>query len=156
MAILARCPNSFCKRYQSVQNKRCKCGQNLDAAKRAKRVRYSITYRDANGKQKKRSYFSAFAIITGIPFIKFITGLGAASAIILLIFRDTILGFVASIQVSINDMVRIGDWITFEKYGADGDVIEINLSTVKVQNFDKTITTIPTYALIYYSFNKCS
>ncbi len=96
--------------------------------------------------------FSAIAIITGIPFLNFITGLGAASAIIILVFRDTILGFVASIQVSINDMVRIGDWITFEKYGADGDVIEINLSTVKVQNFDKTITTIPTYALISDSF----
>lgn len=95
---------------------------------------------------------SAFAIITGIAFIKFITTIGAASAIIILVFRDTILGFVASIQVSINDMVRIGDWITFEKYGADGDVTEINLSTVKVQNFDKTITTIPTYALISDSF----
>lgn len=96
--------------------------------------------------------FSAFAIITGIEFIKFMTTLGAASAIIILVFRDTILGFVASIQVSINDMVRIGDWITFEKYGADGAVVEINLSTVKVQNFDKTITTIPTYALISDSF----
>lgn len=95
---------------------------------------------------------SAFAIITGIPFLKFLTGLGAASAVILLIFRDTILGFVASIQVSINNMVHIGDWITFEKYGADGDVIEISLATVKVQNFDKTITTIPTYALISDSF----
>ncbi|TXD49249.1 mechanosensitive ion channel family protein [Polaribacter sp. IC073] len=95
---------------------------------------------------------SAFAIITGIEFIKFITTIGAASAVIILIFKDTILGFVASIQVSINDMVRIGDWITFEKYGADGDVTEINLSTVKVQNFDKTITTIPTYALISDSF----
>ncbi|NOY48613.1 MAG: mechanosensitive ion channel [Chlorobi bacterium] len=95
---------------------------------------------------------SAFAIITGIPFLSFITTIGAASAIIILVFRDTILGFVASIQVSINDMVRIGDWITFAKYGADGDVIEINLSTVKVQNFDKTITTIPTYALISDSF----
>lgn len=95
---------------------------------------------------------STFAIITGIEFIKFITTIGAASAVIILIFKDTILGFVASIQVSINDMVRIGDWITFEKYGADGDVTEINLSTVKVQNFDKTITTIPTYALISDSF----
>lgn len=95
---------------------------------------------------------SAIALITRTPFIHFITGLGAASAIIILIFKDTILGFVASIQVSINDMVRIGDWITFEKYGADGDVIEINLATVKVQNFDKTITTIPTYALISDSF----
>ena len=95
---------------------------------------------------------SAFAIITGIDFFEFITTIGAASAVIILVFRDTILGFVASIQVSINDMVRIGDWITFEKYGADGDVTEINLSTVKVQNFDKTITTIPTYALISDSF----
>lgn len=96
--------------------------------------------------------FSIFAIITGISFWKFVTTLGAASAIIILVFRDTILGFVASIQVSINDMVRIGDWITFDKYGADGDVTEINLSTVKVQNFDMTITTIPTYALISDSF----
>ncbi|HEY5687167.1 MAG TPA: mechanosensitive ion channel domain-containing protein [Yeosuana sp.] len=96
--------------------------------------------------------FSAIAILTGIAFINFITGLGAASAVIILVFKDTILGFVASIQVSINDMVHIGDWITFEKYGADGDVIEINLATVKVQNFDKTITTIPTYALISDSF----
>jgi miniconductance mechanosensitive channel len=96
--------------------------------------------------------FSAFAVVTGIPFIRFITTLGAASAVILLIFKDTIMGFVASIQVSINDMVHNGDWITFEKFGADGDVIEINLATVKVQNFDKTITTIPTYALISDSF----
>ena len=95
---------------------------------------------------------SVFAILTGITFLKFITGIGAASAVILLIFKDTILGFVASIQVSINDMVRIGDWVTFEKFGADGDVVEINLATVKVQNFDKTITTIPTYALISDSF----
>ena len=95
---------------------------------------------------------SAIAIITGIPFLKFLTGLGAISAVILLVFKDTILGFVASIQVSINDMVRIGDWITFDKYGADGDVTEITLATVKVQNFDKTITTIPTYALISESF----
>jgi miniconductance mechanosensitive channel len=78
--------------------------------------------------------------------------LGAISAIILLIFRDTILGFVASVQVSLNDMVRIGDWITFDKYGADGDVIEINLATVKVRNFDNTTTTIPTYSLISDSF----
>ena len=91
-------------------------------------------------------------IIGGDSLWKFITGFGAATAIILLIFKDTILGFVASIQVSINDMVRIGDWITFEKFGADGDVIEINLATVKVQNFDNTITTIPTYALISDSF----
>jgi miniconductance mechanosensitive channel len=95
---------------------------------------------------------SAFAVVSGIAFIEFITTIGAASAVIILIFKDTILGFVASIQVSINDMVRIGDWVTFEKYGADGDITEINLSTVKVQNFDLTITTIPTYALISDSF----
>lgn len=77
---------------------------------------------------------------------------GAISAIILLIFRDTILGFVASVQVSLNDMVRIGDWITFDKFGADGDVIEINLATVKVRNFDNTTTTIPTYSMISDSF----
>ncbi len=93
-----------------------------------------------------------FAIITETTIWKFFTALGAASAVILLIFRDSILGLVASIQVSANDMVRIGDWISFEKYGADGDVIEINLATVKVQNWDKTITTIPTYALISDSF----
>lgn len=93
-----------------------------------------------------------FAIVTDTTVWKFVTALGAASAVVLLIFKDSILGFVASLQVSINDMVRIGDWITFEKYGADGDVIEINLATVKVQNWDKTITTIPTYALISDSF----
>ena len=96
--------------------------------------------------------FATVAIISGISFWEFIAGLGTISAIIILVFRDTILGFVASIQVSINDMVRIGDWISFEKFGADGDVIEINLATVKVQNFDNTITTIPTYALISDSF----
>jgi miniconductance mechanosensitive channel len=80
------------------------------------------------------------------------TTLGAVSAVIILIFRDIILGFVASVQVSLNDMVRIGDWITFDKYGADGDVIEINLATVKVRNFDNTTTTIPTYSLISDSF----
>ncbi|MDB4534623.1 mechanosensitive ion channel family protein [Vicingaceae bacterium] len=95
---------------------------------------------------------TAFALITGTPIWKFFTALGAASAVLLLIFKDTIMGFVASIQVSVNDMVRISDWITFEKYGADGYVIEINLATVKVQNFDNTITTIPTYALISESF----
>ena len=81
-----------------------------------------------------------------------LTTFGAISAIVLLIFRDTILGFIASIQVSVNDMVRIGDWITMEKFGADGDVIEINLATVKVRNFDKTTSTIPTYSLISDSF----
>ena len=93
-----------------------------------------------------------FAIVTDTTVWKFFTALGAASAVVLLIFKDSILGFVASIQVTINDMVRIGDWISFEKYGADGDVVEISLATVKVQNFDKSTTTIPTYALISDSF----
>ena len=94
----------------------------------------------------------ALSISTGHSPIYFLTSLGAATAIILLIFKDTILGFVGSIQLAANDMVRIGDWITMEKFGADGDVIEITLATVKVQNFDKTITTIPTYSFISDSF----
>jgi len=96
--------------------------------------------------------FATFAAVSGISFWEFMAGLGTVSAVVILVFKDTILGFVASIQVSVNDMVRIGDWITFQKYGADGDVIEINLATVKVRNFDHTITTIPTYALISDSF----
>ncbi|MGV8962549.1 MAG: mechanosensitive ion channel family protein [Candidatus Saccharimonadaceae bacterium] len=79
-------------------------------------------------------------------------GLGAASAILMLVFKDTILGFVASIQISTNDMVRIGDWITMKKFDADGDVFQITLTTVKIRNFDKTITTIPPYSLISESF----
>lgn len=81
-----------------------------------------------------------------------LTTFGAATAVILLIFRDTILGLVASIQISGNDMVRIGDWVSMPKYGADGDVTEINLTTVKVRNWDKTISTVPTYAFISDSF----
>lgn len=95
--------------------------------------------------------FLIINILTGYS-IASLTALSAASAAILLIFRDTILGFVASIQVSVNDIVRIGDWITFKKYGADGTVMQINLATVLVQNFDKTFTTIPTYALTSDSF----
>jgi len=95
--------------------------------------------------------FWIIQLLTGYS-IKSLATLGAASAVILLIFKDTILGFVASIQVSVNDLVRIGDWITFEKFGADGDVVEINLATVRVQNWDKTYTTIPTYSLISDSF----
>jgi miniconductance mechanosensitive channel len=72
--------------------------------------------------------------------------------VILLVFRDTILGLVASIQIAGNDMVRIGDWVSMPKYGADGDVLEINLTTVKVRNWDKTISTVPTYAFISDSF----
>lgn len=93
-----------------------------------------------------------FSNLTGQSPLAFFTAMGAISAVLLLMFKDTIMGFVASIQVTANDMVRIGDWITMPKYGADGDVIQINLTTVKVQNFDKTITTIPTYSLISDSF----
>ncbi|PWH85382.1 mechanosensitive ion channel family protein [Brumimicrobium oceani] len=92
------------------------------------------------------------SVLTDQSPLFFLTSLGAMTAILLLVFKDTILGFVGSIQISANDMLRIGDWVTMEKYGADGDVIEINLTTVKVQNFDKTITTIPTYSFIADSF----
>ncbi|MDG1966503.1 MAG: mechanosensitive ion channel [Flavobacteriaceae bacterium] len=93
-----------------------------------------------------------FSILSGKDISTFLATLGALSAVILLIFKDTLLGFVASIQVTINDTVRIGDWISMQSYNADGDVIEINLSTVKVQNFDNTITSIPTYKLVSDSF----
>ncbi len=93
-----------------------------------------------------------FSQVTGKEVWTFFTAMGAMSAVLLLVFRDTIMGFVASIQVTTNDMVRIGDWVEMSKYGADGDVIEITLTTVKIQNFDKTITTIPTYSLISDSF----
>ena len=82
----------------------------------------------------------------------FVSGLGALSAVLLLIFKDTILSFVASVQLSQNEMVEIGDWIEMPECGADGDVIDIALHTVSVQNFDKTITTIPTYKLVTGSF----
>lgn len=86
-----------------------------------------------------------FSSLTGKSHYAFLVSLGAASAILMLIFKDTILGFVASIQVSANDMVRVGDWVEMPKYGADGDVLSINLNTVKVSNWDKTITTVPTF-----------
>ncbi len=94
----------------------------------------------------------AFSILTGRPLERFLYGLGAFSAIFLLIFKDAILGFVASIQVSVNDTVRIGDWITIDKYGANGDVVEINLTSVIIKNFDNTISSIPTYHLVSESF----
>lgn len=81
-----------------------------------------------------------------------VLSLGALSAILLLIFKDPILGFVGGLQLIFNKMLSIGDWISMPKYGADGTVLEINLTTVKVQNWDKTITTIPTYSLISDSF----
>jgi miniconductance mechanosensitive channel len=82
-----------------------------------------------------------------------LAGLGALAAVLILVFKDTILGFVASIQLSANKMVHIGDWISMKSHNADGTVIDITLNTVKVQNWDKTIATIPTYALVAESFN---
>ncbi len=93
-----------------------------------------------------------FSVLSEKSPIYFLSAMGAMTAVLLLIFKDTILGFVASIQLSANDMVRINDWISMPKYGADGDVVEINLTTIKVKNFDNTITTIPTYSFISDSF----
>ncbi len=81
-----------------------------------------------------------------------LTGLGAMTAVLLLVFRDTILGFIASLRIEANEMLRVGDWVEMPKYGADGDVTEIGLHTVKIQNWDKTITTIPTHAFMSDSF----
>ena len=92
------------------------------------------------------------SILIGRDATTILAGLGASAAIIMLIFRDSILGLVAGVQLSANDMLRPGDWITMTKYGADGYVTEVTLTTVKVQNFDKTITTIPPYALVSDSF----
>ena len=90
--------------------------------------------------------------ITGSSPWSFLVSLGAASAVLMLVFKDTILGFVASIQVSANDSVRVGDWIEMPKYGVDGDILQINLNNVRVRNWDKTIVTIPTYTLLSDSF----
>ncbi len=84
--------------------------------------------------------------------IAILTGLGAGAAILMLVFQDTIKGLVAGVQLAANDMLRPGDWISMPKYGADGDVIEVTLTTVKVRNWDKTITTVPPYALVNDSF----
>jgi len=101
-------------------------------------------------------YFLATIFIISILLNKtplyLLSGIGALTAVLMLIFRDAILGFVAGIQLSANRMVAHGDWIEMPKYGADGDVLEVTLTTVKVQNWDKTVTTIPTYALISESF----
>ncbi|MDQ1771283.1 mechanosensitive ion channel [Labilibaculum sp. A4] len=104
-------------------------------------------------------FFYAMGIISIVALfiqkdpLTILAGMGAFAAVILLIFKDTILGFVASIQLSANKMVNIGDWISMPSKGADGTVIDISLNTVKVQNWDKTISTIPTYALVSESFN---
>jgi miniconductance mechanosensitive channel len=102
-------------------------------------------------------YAAAVIMIISIfskePPSALLPSLGAMAAVLILVFKDTILGFVASIQLSANKMVNVGDWISMPKYNADGDVIDISLNTVKVQNWDKTIATIPTYALVSESFN---
>ncbi|REL29046.1 mechanosensitive ion channel family protein [Thalassotalea euphylliae] len=92
------------------------------------------------------------AVIIDRSPIFLLSGLGALTAVLLLIFQDTIKGLVASIQIAANKMVAPGDWVELPQYGADGDVLEIGLNTVKIQNFDRTVTTVPTYALISGSF----
>jgi miniconductance mechanosensitive channel len=94
----------------------------------------------------------AISLLIGKSPAILISGLGAMTAVLLLVFKDPILGLVAGIQLSANNMLAVGDWLEMPKYNADGDVIDINLTTVKVRNWDKTITTIPTYALISDSF----
>ena len=84
--------------------------------------------------------------------LSLLAGLGASAAILMLVFKDSIMGFVSGIQLSANNMLRVGDWIQMPKYGADGTVIEVTLNTVKVRNWDNTITTIPPYALVSDSF----
>lgn len=95
---------------------------------------------------------SVISVFLGDNGFGWLAGFGAFSAVLMLVFKDPILGFVGGIQLTSNNMVQIGDWITMPKYGADGDVIDITLTTVKVQNFDKTITTIPTYTMVSDSF----
>lgn len=124
-------------------------------------------YRAVRGKSGKtiRGYIDAFKIIAflvcSILIIAVLTErspwgllsvMGGLTAVTMLVFRDSILGFIASIQLTATDMIRVGDWIEMESHGADGDIIELTIHTVKVRNFDKTITTIPTYALISQSF----
>ncbi|MFO7755985.1 MAG: mechanosensitive ion channel [Bacteroidales bacterium] len=92
------------------------------------------------------------SVITDKDISKLLAGLGAMAAVIILVFKDTILGLVASVQLSANDMVKVGDWITIPSRGADGTVMDITLNTIKVRNFDMTILTLPTYALIQESF----
>ena len=94
----------------------------------------------------------SLSVLMGREPWAFLTGLGALTAVLLLVFKDSILGLVASIQIAALDLVRPGDWIEMPKYAADGDVIDISLTTVQVQNWDKTITSIPTYALVSDSF----
>ncbi|MBQ8673723.1 MAG: mechanosensitive ion channel family protein [Bacteroides sp.] len=94
----------------------------------------------------------AIGILIGRDPLALLAGLSASAAILMLVFKDSIMGVVSGVQLSANDMLKVGDWITMPKYGADGSVIEVTLNTVKVQNWDKTIITIPPYALVSDSF----
>jgi len=120
---------------------------------------------DVSEQRPIRGYLDGIKIVAyvmaGIFIISVLTGkspwgilsiLGGFTVVLMLVFKDTILGFVASIQLSGHDMVRVGDWIEMPKYGADGDVIDVTIHTVKVRNWDKTITTIPTYSLVSDAF----
>ena len=128
-------------------------------------VEYALSRQPAFKDKPMMSYFQLIRLILYIVIfilllsilldqdpIYFLGAFGTMTAILLLIFKDTILGLVASMQISANDMVRVGDWVEMPKFNADGDVLAINLNTVKVQNWDKTITTIPTYYFITDSF----
>ena len=92
------------------------------------------------------------SVLIGQSPLTLLAGLGASAAILMLVFKDSIMGFVSGVQLSANDMLKVGDWITMPKYGANGYVIEVTLNTVKVRNFDNTITTIPPYLLVSDSF----
>ncbi|AWX13815.1 mechanosensitive ion channel protein MscS [Mergibacter septicus] len=97
-------------------------------------------------------FFIIISILANRSPIYFLSGLGVATGLVLLVFKDTILGFVAGIQLAANQMLQIGDWIQVDKYGANGSIIEISLTTIKVQNWDNTVTNIPAYALVQDSF----
>lgn len=97
-------------------------------------------------------FILALSILLGESPLYYLGAFGAFTAVLLLIFKDTILGLVASVQIATNDMIRVGDWVEMPKYNADGDVLAINLNTVKVVNWDKTITTVPTHYFISDSF----
>jgi miniconductance mechanosensitive channel len=119
-------------------------------------TRYKMPFGTVLQALKVAFYVITLIVVTSLVLGKspdlLLTGLAGLTAVTMLIFKDPILGFVGGIQLTANDMVRRGDWIEMPQYGADGDVIDISLTTVKVQNWDKTITTIPTYALVANSF----
>lgn len=123
----------------------CRCYENTDRAKLYPiRIYIQIT----------KLFIGCLTIIFTVSILlnkspwTFLAGLGALSAVLLLIFKDTILGFVSSVQATLYDIARVGDWITVPSYGVDGDVLEISINVVKVRNFDKTIVTLPTAALV--------